>query len=111
MKFPTAEDYIRAVQHPQLAFQRPELRAARFELHPLLQIPVPASGTTAVVFKAGVDGTDQAFRFFTRQDASSQHRYTALNSYFTQRGLSPHVAACQWIDDAILVGGRRWPMV
>src|SRR2546430_14233107 len=111
MEFPTAEEYIRAVQHPRLAFQRPELRAARFEVHPLLRIPMPASGTTAVVFKAGVDGTDQAFRFFTRQDASSRHRYSTLNSYFTRRGLSPHVAACEWIDDAILVNGRRWPMV
>jgi eukaryotic-like serine/threonine-protein kinase len=111
MEFPTAEEYIRAVQHPPAAFQRPELRAARFEVHPMLGIPVPASGTTAVVFKANIDGTDQALRFFTRQDASSQQRYTALNSYFAQRGLSPHVAACGWIDDAILVGGRRWPMV
>lgn len=111
MEFPTAEDYVRAVQHPALAFNRPELAQARFELHPLLQIPVPASGTTAVVFKATVGGVSQALRFFTRQDASTRQRYTALNVYFAQRGLRPHVATCQWVDDAITVNGRRWPMV
>ncbi|MEJ3651966.1 hypothetical protein WEH80_03005 [Actinomycetes bacterium KLBMP 9759] len=111
MEFPSGEEYIRAVQHPELVFTRPELVAARFEVHPLLQIPVPASGTTAVVFKATVGGRAQALRFFTREDASTRERYTALNSWFTERGLTDDVATCQWIDDAILVNGHRWPMV
>src|SRR5215470_2001290 len=111
MEFPNAEDYIRAVQHPALAFNRPELARARFELHPLLRIPMPSSGTTAVVFKATVGGVNQALRFFTREDASTRQRYTALNAYFAERGLCPHVATCQWVDDAITVNGRKWPMV
>ncbi|WP_305080795.1 hypothetical protein [Pseudonocardia sp. TRM90224] len=111
MEFPSGEEYIRAVQHPELVFTRPELVAARFDVHPLLQIPVPASGTTAVVFKATVGGRAQALRFFTREDASTRERYTALNSWFTERGLTDDVATCGWIDDAILVNGHRWPMV
>jgi len=109
--FPSAEDYILAVQQPKRAFTRPDLARSSFAVHPLLQVPVPASGTTAVVFKATVEGRPQALRFFTREDASTRQRYTALNTWFTERGLRGDVAGCTWIDDAILVGGRRWPMV
>jgi len=109
--YPSAEDYIRAVQRPDLVFDRPDLAAAHFDTHPMLGIPVPASGSTAVVFRATVDGSAQALRFFTREDASTQTRYTALNTWFTDRGLTEDVAVCGWVEDAILVGGRRWPMV
>jgi eukaryotic-like serine/threonine-protein kinase len=111
MDMPTAEDYIRAVQNPQLAFRQPRLKQARFDVHPLLGIPMPASGTTAIVFKATVDGQSQALRFLTRPDAASQYRYTALNHYFTERDLTRDVATSQWIDDAITVNGRPWPML
>ncbi|MDT3446180.1 hypothetical protein [Pseudofrankia sp. BMG5.37] len=108
---PSAEDYIKAVQRPDLVFDRPELTEARFDVHPMMGIPVPASGSTAVVFRATVGGTAQALRFFTREDASTQQRYTALNTWFSERGLTDDVASCRWVDDAILVNGRRWPMV
>ncbi|CUU54050.1 Phosphotransferase enzyme family protein [Parafrankia irregularis] len=111
VRHPSAEDYIRAVQRPDLVFDHPELTGARFDVHPLLGIPVPASGSTAVVFRATIGGTAHALRFFTREDASTQQRYTAIDDWFTERGLSPDVAACRWVDDAILVNGRRWPMV
>ncbi len=107
----SAEDYIKAVQRPDLVFDRPELAEARFDVHPMLGIPVPASGSTAVVFRATVGATAQALRFFTREDASTQQRYTALNAWFTEHGLTGDVASCRWVDDAILVNGRRWPMV
>lgn len=109
--YPSAEDYIRAVQRPDVVFDRPDLAAATFDTHPMLGIPVPASGSTAVVFRATVGGTPQALRFFTRDDASTQQRYTALNTWFTERGLTGDVAACQWVERAILVNGQRWPMV
>ncbi|MGI5131403.1 phosphotransferase [Pseudonocardia sp. CA-107938] len=109
--YPTAEDYILAVQQPEQAFDRPDLARSEFVAHPLLGVPMPASGTTAVVFKAIVDGRPQALRFFTREDASTRQRYNQLNSWFTERGLRGDVAPCAWVDDAIRVGGRRWPMV
>jgi hypothetical protein len=111
MDMPTAEDYIRAVQNPQLTFHQPRLRQARFEVHPLLGIPMPASGTSAIVFKATVDGQSQALRFLTRPDAATQQRYTALNRYFTERDLTRDMATSQWVDNAITVNGRRWPML
>lgn len=111
MDMPTAEDYMRAVQNPRLVFHQPSLRDAVFDTHPLLGIPIPASGTSAIVFKATVDGESQALRFLTRPDAATRLRYTALNAHFTERGLTRDVATSQWIDDAITVNGRTWPMV
>src|SRR5262249_7670992 len=80
--YPNAEDYVRAVQHPDRVFAVPALRRVVFELHPLFGIPMPASGNAAVVFKAGLDGTDTALRFFIREDASSRERYAALGQHF-----------------------------
>jgi hypothetical protein len=109
--YPDAEDYVRAVQDPATAFRTPQLRGARFELHPRYGIPMPASGNAAVVFRAGVGGKDTALRFFLREDASSRERYTALGRHFTTSGLEDCVAHPTWLDDAITVNGGRWPVV
>jgi hypothetical protein len=111
MEYPSPEDYIKAVQQPERVFVRTELKQAQFALHPLLQIPIPAQGSTAVVFKATIGGVDQALRFFTREDASTRERYNALNTYFTARQLAEHMATSRWIDDAIRIKDRAWPLV
>lgn len=109
--YPNAEDYVRAVQRPDLAMRTMTLRRARFELHPLYGIPMPASGNSAVVFKASIDGRDQALRFFIREDASSRERYTALGHYVAMHSLADCVASTSWVDDAIEVNRRTWPMI
>src|SRR5262249_25462152 len=109
--YPNAEDYVRAVQHPDRVFALPVLRRVVFELHPLFGIPMPASGNAAVAFKADLDGTDTALRFFIREDASSRERYAALGQHFAARDLEDCVAHPTWVDDAIRVNGRTWPMV
>ena len=109
--FPNAEDYVRAVQEPRRVFLPPALKRAEFAVHPVWQIPMPASGNAAVVFKARVDGKDQAMRFFIREDASSRQRYTALGRYFVDHGLRDCVAGATWLDDAIRVNDATWPMV
>lgn len=111
MTHPGAEDYIKAVQHPATAFVHDGLKTARFDLNPLLGIPVPATGTSAVVFKASIDGRPVALRFFTREDVSTRERYSALQDFVVRHGLGGHVVAAQWIDDAIAIRGRTWPVV
>lgn len=108
--FPSKEDYLKAVQHPE-AFRSGELRRAEFVLHPVWRIPSPASGTSAVVFKAVLDGEEQALRFPTRAGACHRDRYTALRDHFLGQGLTDCVAMSHWVDDAITVNGRTWPMI
>lgn len=110
MQYPSKEDYLRAVQHSE-SFTRDELRRAEFVLHPVWQIPKPAAGTSAVVFKAVVDGQEQALRFFTRDEAGSGDRYEALQEHFTDRDLESCVAMSRWIDGGIRINGRAWPVM
>lgn len=110
MQYPSKEDYMRAVQHAE-SFTYDELRRAEFVLHPAWGIPKPAAGTSAVVFKAVVDGEEQALRFFTRDEAGSGDRYEALQEHFTVRDLVSCVAMSRWIDGGIRINGRTWPVV
>jgi hypothetical protein len=109
--YPNAEDYVRAVQHPERVFGLPVLRRAVFEVHPLFGIPMPASGNAAVVFKAALDGADTALRFFIREDAASRERYSALGRHFADRGIDDCVAHPTWLDGAVSVNGGTWPVV
>jgi eukaryotic-like serine/threonine-protein kinase len=108
--YPNKDDYLRAVQHPE-SFTSEDLRRARFVVHPVWQIPTPAAGRSAVVFKALVGGREQALRFLTRPDAARRDRYEALRDHFVGHGLVDCVALASWQDDAIWVNGRTWPVV
>jgi hypothetical protein len=111
IEYPNADDYVKAVQDPKRNFTSGELKTAHFPAHPLLGIPMPASGSSAVVFKAVVGGEEQALRFFTRCDVSSRERYDVLNQYFETRGIADCVATSRWFDDAIVIKGRTWPLI
>ncbi|MER5265382.1 hypothetical protein ABTZ99_25210 [Actinosynnema sp. NPDC002837] len=110
IRYPTPEEYAKAVQHPD-CFVADELRGLELVVHPLYGIPMPAAGTSAVVFKAVAGGQAQALRFFTRDDVSSSERYGALHAHFTSSGLENVVALPRWVDDGIRVNGRTWPAV
>lgn len=101
---------MKAVQRAD-CFVADELRGLELVVHPVYGIPMPAAGTSAVVFKAMARGEAQALRFFTRDDVSSSERYGALHAHFTSSGLESVVALPRWVDNGILVNGRTWPVV
>ena len=111
MAYPSAIDYFSAVQHPAHAFRLTSLKTAEFARDPLMQTPIFASGNSAVVFKATVDGNSQALRFFIREDASTRDRYTAFGNYFRDHDLTDCVAASEWLDNAIDINGSTWPVL
>ena len=110
-EYPSSIDYVEAVCAPEQAFDRPDLQRAEFPVHPVRRVPWPASGSAAVVFQARVGGRNQALRFFIQEDVSEERRYTALDRHFVTKGMQNWVARTTWVDDAIAVNGRRWPMV
>ena len=111
MAYPSAIDYFSAVQHPAQAFRLTSLKTAEFACDPLMQTPVFASGNSAVVFKATVDGNSHALRFFIREDASTRDRYTAFGNYFRKYNLTDCVAESEWLDNAINIKGSTWPVL
>ena len=110
MRYPSPEDYLKAVQRRE-SFTTDELRRYELVPHPLYGIPMPAAGTSAVVFKAVVDGEPQALRFFTREDRWSADRYDALHEHFAARDLAEVVAMPTWVHEGITVNGSTWPVV
>ena len=110
MRYPSKDDYLKAVQRAE-SFTVDELAQARFVLHPVWQIPTSASGASAMVFRAVVDGVDEALRFMIRPDVARRDRYEALQHHFLTHGLAGDVALSRWMDDAIEVNGRSWPVV
>jgi eukaryotic-like serine/threonine-protein kinase len=107
--FPAAGDYYKAVQAPDRVFTVPELRQAEFVWDALG--PTLARGSSAVVFQAAVDGSQQALRCYIRNDASSRERYSALGDFLAGHDLDPFVSAVTWTDSAIRVKGATWPVL
>ncbi|MGB6163000.1 MAG: phosphotransferase, partial [Pseudonocardiaceae bacterium] len=110
MKYPDPSDYFSAVQERN-SFKIDKLKRAEFVAHPPLNLPMPVSGSSAVVFKAIVEGEEQALRFFTREQALIRERYLALGDYFSSTSVSDCMAMSRWVDNAIVINGQSWPMV
>jgi eukaryotic-like serine/threonine-protein kinase len=106
---PSAGDYFKAVQFPDRVFTLNMLQQAAFRQNALG--PILATGSSAVVFQATVNGAPQAVRCFIRKDASSQERYGALSGYLSSHDLSPHVSPVTWLDAAIHVNNATWPVL
>jgi hypothetical protein len=107
--YPAAGDYYKAVQAPDRVFTVPKLRQAEFVWDALG--PTLARGSSAVVFQAAVDGSQQALRCYIRNDASSRDRYSALGDFLAGHDLDPFVSAVTWTDSAIRVNGTTWPVL
>ena len=107
--WPSATDYVAAMQHPRLVFRKPALQAATFEVD-MLGLPDAATGSNAVVFKARVAGIDTAVRCFTSEAGRSRDRYETLVQHRQSFNLS-NVAEARWTDEAITVKRHVWPVV
>jgi hypothetical protein len=111
IEYPSATDYYKAVQSPAHCFTVERLRTAEVAADEL-GLPIAAKGSSAVVFKADLEGDLQAVRCYIRSDASSRDRYGALGSYLASHGdLSPNLPPTIWLDDAIRVKGATWPVL
>jgi len=104
--WPTAADYVAAVQDPAASFRHPALEGLR--LRPgLMGLPAAATGQNAIVFDAdGPDGRT-ALRCFTSVPARGDDAYRRLETMDLPDVLVP----VRWRDHALAVDGERWPVV
>ncbi len=109
-KWPGDTDYIDAVQAPDVCFEDPRWRSAVFEKDDF-EIPVAATGRSAIVFQAKVNSDDVALRCFTRSTGSQKGRYEKLNAHLKQLSPPACFVGFSYHDKAILVNGMRYPMV
>lgn len=107
-EWPSAADYVAAVQDPEQCLLDERLREATF-LENSMGIPIVRSGQTATVFPVRVWGNEAAVRFFTapsdqalRYERLSAHLAASPNSLFVQS---------EWIPRAVAYGTGVFPAV
>jgi hypothetical protein len=108
--WPSAQDYIDAVQAPGVCFSDPRWRSAVFPSDSF-GIPLFATGRSAVVFQTKVGSADVALRCFTRRVSNQKERYEKLSRYLKHGSPLGSFVPFVYQDHAILVGDKRYPMV
>ena len=109
--WPTAADYVAAVQNPRQAFTDASLKTARSKLT-ALGLPVYASGNFATVFRMQISGGQEfAVRCFTRPVvADQQQRYAALSGHFAAAKLQSLVSF-EYLVRGIRINSQWLPVV
>ena len=106
--WPTASQYLKAIQTPARAFTDPFLRSAIF-VRDRWGLPQAAEGQNAIAYPAETAHGPIVVRCFKRLPVHAAQRYQALSA--APREVSPAFARCHWADDGISVAGSRWPLV
>jgi hypothetical protein len=108
-EWPTAPEYIAAVQLARDRFVDPDLREAIFATDDT-GLPTAATGQSAIVFYATVGGEEVAVRCFTNPVYHGAQRYAALAALQRREPLAAFASA-QWQEDGVKVRGELWPVV
>lgn len=108
---PSDVDYTEAIRSRRRTLRVADLAAAPFARNDadtwLLAIP----GENAVVCRAETAGGPTAVRFFTFMDDDTRARYQILARFLPHAGLEKWLTPPVWVDEAIEVRGRLWPLV
>jgi len=104
--WPTATDYVAAVQDPARTFHHQDLKVLRLR-EGLMGLPAVATGQNAIVFDADGPEGRTALRCFTSVPVRGDDAYRQLEAMDLPDVLVP----VQWKGDAVEVHGTRWPVV
>lgn len=105
--YPSASDYVTALQAPATALTQPELRAAS-PRSGMFGLPAVTTGQNAAVFTLDLtDGSTLALRAFTSKPSRGPELYAALAAM----PLPDCMAPVGWFDDEITADNTRWPVV
>ncbi len=110
--WPTPVDYHAALQHPQLCFADPELRAGEVVRTPL-GLPLVASGNFASVYQVRTGPNRDArwaVRCFLRHVADLPRRYAAIDRHLRRRR-PPSIVGFEFVERGVLVRGQWYPIV
>lgn len=113
--WPDLTEYHEAVQHPQMAFADPGLKAVTLELD-RFGMPKPATGGNAVVYKAGEEGRFLSFsktwaiRCFLRPISDHAERYEAISRHLGKVRL-PYDVNFRFLKQGIQIRSHWFPIV
>jgi serine/threonine protein kinase len=106
---PKGDEYVGALQHPNIAFRDNDLKTATIE-KTRSGLPRPYSGGFNMVFHAQTPRGDWAIRCFTRDVPEVLQRYSAISNFLNTCPDAVFMRA-QLIRDELLVRGQRHHIV
>ena len=109
MSWPTAQDYVEAVQNPAYAFDDPDLKGAQADVSKL-GLPKVMSGQFACVFKFSSSGKAWAVRCFVREFEDSHERYGEISKALQKENF-PFTVKFEFIPHGIRVRGAWFPII
>lgn len=107
--WPSMSDYQEAVQSPQVCFSDKDLKAGSPVLT-ALGLPRPICGAFASVYELEQSGKRWAVKCFLRNIPDQHKRYAKISSCIHSCGL-PYFVTFDYLSDAILVQGKKFPLV
>ncbi len=108
-RWPTAQDFLEAVQNPQQNLSDGELKAARTELN-ILGLPKVASGMFASVYQLVSDTKSWAVRCFNDPPGDNHERYQAVSHFILSDDL-PYTVDFAYIKEGIRLEQIWYPIV
>ena len=108
--WPSSNDYTAAIQSPQICFRDPDLNTALVEKNKLTRMSKVWTGNFAQVYELRNSTKKWAVKCFTRSAADIRLRYSELSKAITGSRL-PYFVEFRFIDDEMLVNGKRYPIV
>lgn len=109
-EWPTSNDYTAAIQNPQICFRDSDLKNCKSEVHHLTRMPKVWTGNFAQVYELKNGSRHWAVKCFTRSSSDVRRRYSTISNAIISANL-PYFVNFLFIDDEMLVAGRRYPIV
>lgn len=106
--FPSRTDYELIIQHLDKCAHQPELKRARVEMQANGVFPQVFSGGRAVVFPVQIDGSRYALKCWIQSLGDLPDRYQKISRFASEKNPS-FLIDSEYLDDELLVNGRRYP--
>src|SRR5262249_20161330 len=108
--WPNSNDYTAAIQSPALCFRDPDLKSASVENNKLTRMPKVWTGNFAQVYELRNSAKRWAVKCFTRSSSDIRVRYSELSKVINASRLT-YFVEFHFIEDEMLVNGKRYPIV
>ncbi|MDH5200334.1 MAG: hypothetical protein OEW93_05560 [Candidatus Bathyarchaeota archaeon] len=109
MPKPTLQEYQEAIQRPDLCFKDRDLRNGK-PISGVFGLPKVISGGFAGVFQIRKGGKSYAARCFLRDVGDIEKRYKAIQEFLKRKRI-PYFVKFEYVDQGIMVNGKRHPLL
>jgi hypothetical protein len=106
---PTLQEYQEAIQRPDLCFKDSDLRNGK-SISGVFGLPKVISGGFAGVFQIRKGGKSYAARCFLRDVGDIEIRYKAIQEFLKRKRI-PYFVKFEYVDQGIMVKGKRHPLL